>query len=147
MPITRQATIADLDTIVPLFDGYRQFYKQSSDIVAARAFLLDKFQHSESTIFICEDGDQAIGFAQLFPTFSSAAMRRVYILNDLFVLPQARGRGVGRMLLQAAATFAKDIGAIRLQLVTAKDNMPAQTLYTAMGWQQDTQYYTFNLTV
>src|SRR5262245_64799943 len=96
----RQATIADLDLVAPLFDAYRQFYRKPADLALAKRFLLERFQHNESIIFVAtgEDG-AALGFVQMFPSFSSGAAARILILNDLFVIPGARRMGVGRLLL------------------------------------------------
>ncbi len=141
---TYQATISDVDALTPLFDGYRQFYEQASDLPSARAFLLSKFQHHESVIFICKDGEKAIGFTQLYPAFSSVSMKRVYILNDLFVNSDGRGKGAGKALLNAAIEYAKTVGALRLQLVTNTGNAPAQALYETTGWKRDSQYYMYN---
>src|SRR5262245_54284497 len=115
--IVRQATIFDLDLVAPLFDAYRQFYRKPADLPLARHFLLERFQHDESVIFVAvgEDGG-ALGFVQLFPSFSSGAAAHILILNDLFVVPEARRMGVGRLLLQAAADYGKGVGAVRLTL-------------------------------
>lgn len=142
---TQQATIADLDALAPLFDGYRQFYGQASDLAGSRAFLLSKFKHHESVIFICKDSEKAIGFTQLYPTFSSVSMKRVYILNDLFVNNDGRGKGAGKALLNAAIEYAKKVGALRLQLVTGTSNTHAQALYESSGWKRDSQYYMYNI--
>lgn len=81
----RQATLSDLDALVPLFDGYRQFYGRASDAQAVRVFLLDRFNHGESALFIAVEGQTPIGFTQLYPSFSSVSLARTFILNDLFV--------------------------------------------------------------
>ena len=130
----RQATIADLDALVPLFDGYRQFYKQPSNPEAARAFLADRFHHQQSVIFLAEAEGKALGFTQLYPTFSSISMARSIILNDLFVAPEARGLGVGKALLQTARDHAASNGIARLSLSTSHDNKAAQALYEQQGW-------------
>lgn len=121
----RQATIHDLTTLAALFDGYRQFYERSSDLAGAHNFLLDRFRHAESVIFLASVGEQALGFTQLYPSFSSAAMARVYILNDLFVREEARGAGVGQALMRVAVEFARAAGAVRLTLSTAITNTRA----------------------
>jgi GNAT superfamily N-acetyltransferase len=141
----RQAALADLDALAPLFDGYRQFYGQSSDLPGARKFLLERFERGESVIFIAEMGDSAIGFTQLYPSFSSVSMARIFILNDLFVAPHGRGHGAGKGLLNAAAQYARSVGAVRLTLATAVTNVPAQTLYESAGWQRDEEFYVYNL--
>src|SRR6202162_5173772 len=79
----RQATIFDLDLLAPLFDAYRQFYRKQSDLELARRFLLERFQHNQSIVFLAvrQDGS-AVGFAQLFPSFSSASAARILILRS-----------------------------------------------------------------
>jgi GNAT superfamily N-acetyltransferase len=143
----RQATIFDLERIVPLFDAYRQFYRRPSDPELARRFLRERFQHSESVIFLAEEDGAEIGFTQLFPSFSSASAARIFILNDLFVIPEGRRKGVGSLLLRAAARFAREVGAIRLALSTEVTNENAQALYEREGWERETQFYSYNLTL
>lgn len=140
----RAATAEDLETLVPLFDGYRQFYGFASDPAGARAFLADRLNRQESVIFLAMDQGQAVGFTQLYPSFSSGRMARIYILNDLFVTPGARGSGAGRRLIAAAQDFGRANGAARLTLSTAVDNTTAQSLYEACGWVRETDYYTYN---
>jgi ribosomal protein S18 acetylase RimI-like enzyme len=141
----RQATIEDLDRIAPLFDDYRQFYGQASDPDAARSFLQDRFRHRQSVIFIAEEHGLALGFTQLYPSFSSMRLGCSYILNDLFVAPAARRGGVGVLLLQAAARFGRSEGAVRLSLSTALDNQAAQALYESQGWQADQVFRHYSL--
>jgi len=136
----RQATVADLDLVVPLFDAYRQFYRLASDPEGARQFLLERFAHSQSVIFLALDGDAAIGFTQLYSSFSSGAMARISVLNDLFVAPEARRRGVGSALLEAAAEYGQRVGAVRLALSTELNNTTAQALYERGGWKRDTVF-------
>src|SRR5260370_42164225 len=95
----REAKVEERDRVVPLFDGYRQFYRQPSEPERARRFLLERFEHSQSVIFLSFKGTAAIGFTQLYPTFSSGAMARIFILDDLFVAPEARGSGAGSALV------------------------------------------------
>ena len=142
----RQATIGDLAALVPLFDAYRQFYEQPSDPDLARRFLFDRFEHGESVIFIARDEDgRAVGFTQLYPSFSSTRAARLFILNDLFVTPDGRGRGVGGLLLAAAADYGRATGAVELALSTARTNLTAQALYKAKGWKRDETYLTYEL--
>lgn len=144
--LIRQAGVGDLDLIVPLFDAYRQFYRQPPNPELARSFLLDRFRHSESTIFVALDANgSALGFTQLYPSFSSGLARQILILNDLYVVPGARRRKVARRLLLAAAEFGRAVGAARLTLSTALDNGPAQALYELSGWRRDTLFCTYTL--
>ena len=144
---TRRASVADLDALVPLFDGYRCFYRQPSDPALARDFLEARLARGESIVFLAETGGEAIGFAQLFPSFSSTFAQRIYILNDLFVDPDVRRQGVGRALLDAAAAFARSEGAVRLKLSTAIDNHVAQAGYAKAGYQRDDAFYVYTLSL
>ena len=143
--LVRQAEATDLDALVPLFDGYRQFYGQSSDPAAARDFLSARFQHCESVVFIAHEGDAAVGFTQLYPLFSSVSMVRTFLLNDLFVSEDGRRQGVGAQLLDAAAAFAHGQGAHNLTLSTAVANTQAQALYDSRGWQREQGFHVYNL--
>src|SRR5215467_14330347 len=106
----RQAALADLDLLAPLFDAYRQFYRQPSDLEGARTFLQTRLEHNELVIFLALQEQKAIGFTQLYPSFSSAAMARIFVLNDLFVTPHARRRGAASALLDAAAEYGRRAG-------------------------------------
>lgn len=143
-----RATTDDIETIAPLFDAYRQFYRQASDLDGARAFLAERLERGESVVFfaLLEDGTPA-GFTQLYPIFSSTAMQRAWLLNDLFVAPAARRAGAGRALLERAHAFARETQARELMLQTAVDNFPAQRLYESLGWQRDNDYYVYTLAV
>jgi GNAT superfamily N-acetyltransferase len=141
----RQATIADLSTLVPLFDAYRQFYEQPSDLIGAQRFLSDRFEHQQSTILLAYVGSQAVGFVQLFPSFSSTMLARTFVLNDFFVSFVARGRGVGKALLDAACEYGRTVGAARLSLSTSVTNTIAQSLYERAGWTRDTKFYTYGV--
>lgn len=144
-PMTiRQAVLADLDALAALFDDYRQFYGQSSDVAAARDFLQARFEHGQSVIFVVESHGKALGFTQLYPSFSSVSMARVFVLNDLYVAPAARRMGVGLALLNAASDHARQLGAVRLSLTTAVDNQSAQSLYESNGWVRDQKFYAYN---
>src|SRR5947209_4483653 len=112
----RRATEADLHQLVPLFDAYRQFYGQPSDLERARRFLRERLERDESVIFLALEGNAAIGFTQLYPSFSSGAMAPIFILNDLFVSEEARRGGAGSKLLRAAAEYGRSAGALRLAL-------------------------------
>ena len=143
----RRADAGDLDAVAPLFDAYRGFYGQPSDLSRARAFLRERLERGESAILLAlrEDGTPA-GFTQLYPMFSSVRTARTWILNDLYVDAGARRLGVGRALLSAAADFARAQGAAGLVLETTRDNATARALYRAAGWHEDqTQWYSLSV--
>lgn len=142
----RLAAITDLDTLVPLFDGYRQFYQQASNTDRARSFLAERLTRSESQILLAfEPSGAGLGFTQLYPLFSSVRAVRTYLLNDLFVAAAARRQGVAKALLIEAADHARCLGAASLSLSTALDNLPAQALYESVGWQRDVAFCEYGL--
>jgi GNAT superfamily N-acetyltransferase len=144
-PAIRQATVSDIDVLVPLFDGYRRFYRQEREPDRILRFLLDRFEHSQSVIFAAETNKVAIGFTQLYPSFSSGALARIYILNDLFVDGSARRAGAGAALLQAAPDSRRRVGARRWTLSTELTNTAAQSLYQKSGWQRNTDFCAYQL--
>jgi GNAT superfamily N-acetyltransferase len=141
----RQATVEDLDLLVPLFDAYRQFYRQPSEPERVRQFLLERFEHNQSVLFLAFERAVAVGFTQLYPSFSSAALGRIFILNDLFVVPEARRHGVASALLRAAAEYGRRIHALRLALSTEVSNTTAQSAYEALGWQREVAFCHYRL--
>lgn len=141
----RLAEQADLGALAILFDAYRVFYKQESDLPAADSFLRDRFRLRDSTIFMATQGDSVpLGFVQLYPSFSSVSMRRIFILNDLFVAPVARRMGVADALIHESHAFASKQGAARLSLSTAIDNVSAQALYEGTGFKRDESFYQYH---
>lgn len=136
----RRATLDDLPALVPLFDGYRVFYKQPSDPAGAEAFLRERLEQDEAVVFLAEADGQAVGFTLLYPSFSSVRMASIWVLNDLFVSPDARRTGAGRALLDAAHEHARATGAIVVVLATGHANTTAQRLYEATGFVQDPVY-------
>lgn len=142
-----RAGTRDLDALAPLFDSYRQFYTQPGDADGARAFLGERLRAGDATIFLALIDGVPAGFTQLYPSFSSVRMRRLWILNDLFVAPSVRRGGVGAALLRHARAHAWDTGAARLTLQTACDNLTAQAAYEAEGWVRDDAFVTYTLDV
>lgn len=138
-----QAYIDEVDEIAVLFDMYRSFYQQKSDIEGAKNFLKERFMYSESVIFVAKDLDlnRYIGFTQLYPAFSSVSMQRSWILNDLFVHEEYRGAGVGKALLDKAKNYAIQTGSKGLSLSTAIDNLNAQRLYEQEGYEREISFY------
>lgn len=136
----------DLDDLVPLFDGYRQFYGQRSDLAAARAFLRDRIERDESVIYLAyTEPGEAAGFTQLYPSFSSVSLKPLWILNDLYVRSDVRRGGVGRALLERARQHAIETAAKGLVLSTGVTNKAAQTLYESCGWQRDDEFFQYHL--
>jgi GNAT superfamily N-acetyltransferase len=134
-----------LEDVVPLFDEYRGFYEADSDQAAARAFLTERTDRDESVIFLAYVGSEPVGFTQLYPSFSSVSLKRLWILNDLFVRSDVRRAGVARALLEQARQHAVETGTKGLVLSTAVTNKPAQTLYESAGWRRDDEFIHYNL--
>ncbi len=146
MTTVRAAVPADLEALVPLFDAYRVFYHGASDPEAARRFLGTRLAAGDSRIFLAERDGTAIGFTQLYPSFSSLSMRRLWILNDLYVAPEARRAGTGKDLMAAAEGFARADGAKGLALATQIGNGAAQRLYAKMGYRRDEDFFHYTFT-
>jgi GNAT superfamily N-acetyltransferase len=139
------ARLADVEKVAKLFDRYRVFYQQSSDIDVARAFLQERFEKGDSTVFVAVDRDLAIGFTQLYPSFSSVSMKPIWILNDLFVETAYRNRGVAKLLMSAAESFARETGAVKIILATQVSNIAARSLYESLGYIQDKDFDRYGL--
>lgn len=141
-----RADASHLDKIASLFDAYRGFYGQPSNLPQSRDFIAERIARDESVIFYAEDASgEALGFVQLFPTFSSIEAHRTWLLGDLFTAPAARGKGVGTLLMNTARDFALLTGAKGITLETATDNLVAQRLYESLGYVRDPGYYTYCL--
>ncbi|UJH67629.1 GNAT family N-acetyltransferase [Allomuricauda sp. SCSIO 65647] len=135
-----RASARDIPTIVPLFDAYRVFYGQESNLDAAHSFLLERFSDQDNIIFLALHDDMPIGFVQLYKTFSSVSLRPYYILNDLFVKKEFRKKGVGEALLEKAKSHCRQMDYKGLALETATDN-PAKKLYEKLNWKKSTEFF------
>lgn len=142
-----EAKIEDINGITSLFNDYRVFYKQPSDIEGAKTYIKERLENEESVIFVVKKDQKYIGFAQLYPAFSSISMKRTWILNDMFVDSQARGQGIGQMLLEKVKEYAAAAGAKSVVLETAQDNFGAQKLYEKNGYVRDTQFFHYELSL
>ena len=124
----------DVSIVAILFDAYRVFYKQSSNLQAAFDFLEQRIDKNESTIFMAIMQGEAVGFIQLYPVFSSVSLKPAWLLNDLYVAENARRQGVAEALLQQAKHFALETNAAFILLQTSEDNYKAQSVYEKNGW-------------
>lgn len=128
-----------IDRVAYLFNEYRIFYDQDSDIEMSKEFLLERMKNEESTIFVVIKDNSSVGFVQIYPGFSSVSCRKDYILNDLFVLPEYRGQGIASKLLERSKEYAIENNGKGLALETAKDN-PARELYERLDWRADNDF-------
>lgn len=146
-----QAYSRHISLIVPLFDQYRQFYGKSPDSSGARLFLADRLERRDSVIYMATDGEGSsevgVAFAQLYPSFSSVETRRIWILNDLYVIPAWRRQGVAKGLMDRARHLALETKASRIILATEADNRIAQAFYDRLGFRKDERFVHYELTV
>ncbi|TCP19142.1 acetyltransferase (GNAT) family protein [Scopulibacillus darangshiensis] len=144
-----KAGLNELNLVAGLFDKYRVFYKQPSNLEAGKKFIQERMESNQSVIFLAienqEDGLKPVGFVQLYPSFSSVAMKKLWILNDLYVDQAARQKGVAKALMQKAKEYALETGAKGLALETAVDNKKAQQLYESIGYEKAEDVYHYNL--
>lgn len=137
---TRHATFDDLNAILPMFEAYRASYGETPRVEDARQFLRERCVLGESKVIVAERDGRLLGFTQLFPSFSSVTLQRLWILNDLFVDADVRGVGVGRRLLQAAADFGREANAKQLFIEGAITNVNARGLYESFGFVRNSEY-------
>ena len=142
------ATTDHLHLLIPLFDAYRQFYEQKPDLAGASLFLGERLTKKDSVIFLATDNSGApLGFVQLYPSFSSVSMKRLWILNDLFVTRPARRSCVAQALLKRSEEFARETKSKGLMLETGVNNTPAKKLYEQSGWKKDREFDRYFLTL
>jgi len=129
-----------------LFDLYRQFYECDADLELSTNFIRDRLANEESVIFAAEDGESLKGFTQLYASFCSVEVMKIYILYDLYVDANVRNAGVGAKLMNRATEFARENGAGRLDLLTGKDNYPGQHLYEKLGYVKvNEEFFAYSL--
>ncbi|HEX3385821.1 MAG TPA: GNAT family N-acetyltransferase [Mucilaginibacter sp.] len=146
----RRIGLTEANLVFELFDKYRQFYNQPSDIILAETFINQRLSNNESVIFVATEGGAPVGFTQLYPKYSSMRASKNWILNDLYVESTHRKTGTGRALIEKAMEFAKGHGATFVQLETAVDNYAAQRLYEAIGFieqEPETEFLLYKVNI
>jgi ribosomal protein S18 acetylase RimI-like enzyme len=152
--LIKRITPSEYHLVTGLFDKYRVFYKQPSDMGLAETFIKDRLENNESVILVAFAGDDAsekpAGFTQLYPLISSVRAAKNWLLNDLYVDEAYRKQGVGEALIKAAMNFAQADGSAFVKLETAFDNYTAQKLYEAIGFKRqelNNDYFTYRIEV
>jgi len=133
--MTRKATLQDIGQLSELFDQYRIFYHKDSDISGAEKFLTERIENRDSEIFVAEHEGKLVGFVQLYPLFSSTRMKRYWLLNDLFVNENYRGKGLSKALIEKAKEMAISPDACGILLETGKSNDIGNSLYPNSGFE------------
>lgn len=141
----RRAHQDDLSSLATLFDLYRQFYECPADLDAATNWIQHNMEAQRSVIFTADTGSELLGFTQLYPALCSVDLVEYYVLYDLYVLERARRQGVAKALMNAASEWAREQGAARLDLETARDNGAGQALYRSLGYTLDEVFLKFSL--
>ena len=142
-PVLAPIGLDDIDELLPLFLGYRAFYKREPLPEESRAYMRARFAAGDYVGFLARLDGKAVGFAILSPTFSSGVMKRIWLLNDIFVEPTMRKAGVGAALMKRVDEFGRETGAGRIDLFTAQDNATAQSVYERAGWIRDTVFFRY----
>jgi ribosomal protein S18 acetylase RimI-like enzyme len=145
-----QATLEHLDLLTPLFVKYREFYGELPFPDSSRAFLEKRLRREESVIYLAlhdDDEKKLLGFCQLYPSFSSLSLKRVWILNDIYVAEDARRQLVADHLIQKAKKMAKESQAVRMRVSTSSNNAVAQKVYESIGFKEDTQFKNYVLPI
>lgn len=139
----KRATLSDLEVLLPLFDAYRIWYRKESNLDQARSFLSERLSQNDAVIYLAWEDEKAVGFTQLYPSFSSTRMKRMWILNDLFVDLTYRGKGISKQLINAAKKLAAETKACGLLLETEKSNDIGNQLYPATGFELEENNFYF----
>ena len=133
----RDAKTTDIIELTKLFNSYRMFYGKKSDLKAAEEFLICRIEKKDSKIFVCEINDIIVGFVQLYPLFSSTRVSKYWLLNDLFVDEQQRGKGYSKLLIKEAKKLVLQSEACGMMLETEKSNKIGNKLYTSTGFKKN----------
>ncbi|MBT5551303.1 MAG: GNAT family N-acetyltransferase [Nitrospina sp.] len=141
------ASSNDTQKLAILFDQYRIFYSQKTDLERAADFLNSRFKNKDSVILIAQSNEDIIGFIQLYPSFSSVGMERIWILNDLFVDHKFRRKNIAKNLMEAARKHAKETGALRIDLATQVSNLYAQNLYESLDYIKNESFFHYSLII
>ncbi|WP_271410546.1 GNAT family N-acetyltransferase [Pseudomonas sp. Q1-7] len=145
-----QATLEHLDLLTPLFVKYREFYGELPFPESSRKFLEKRLSRKESVIYLAlpdDDDTRLLGFCQLYPSFSSLALKRVWILNDIYVAEDARRQLVADRLLQTAKKMARETNAVRMRVSTSVSNEVAHKVYESIGFREDAEFKNYILPI
>ena len=142
----RNAVESDVEKLAVLFDAYRVFYEKESNLTEAKKFLFDRIVNKEAWIIVAMEEGDLVGFVQLYPLFSSTRMKKLWLLNDLFVVENFRGKGISKQLIEKCKDVCDDTGACGLMLETAKTNKTGNSLYVKTGFilDADHNYYSWD---
>ena len=143
-----EANIEQLDIITELFNQYMIFYKKPSNESKYKDYLKERIEKNETTIYLALNSENIpLGFVLNYYSFSSVSLGKTITLNDLFIKPEYRKKGIAEKLINKTFELAKKSGAIRVDLGTAKDNFIAQKLYERIGFTKDEEFYAYSYNI
>lgn len=133
----------NLHEILPLIRAYQMFYQVTDICDQHNLDFFSQFgEHSDQGCqFLYRESGRVVGFATVYFTYASTLAARVAVMNDLYTSPDFRGRGIGKQLIRHCRHYAAEKGAVRLQWVTAPDNIQAQALYDAMDTRKSSWFF------
>ena len=132
-----QATPRDVAAIVPLFAAYRAFFAGGRDADQSRRFLEERLARGDSVVFVAWMGDEAEGFIQLYPLWSSWHCRRIWFLSDLYVEERSRKRGMGRRLVERVVAYAHEPAASSIMVELPRREPHLKEFYAKLGFHED----------
>jgi GNAT superfamily N-acetyltransferase len=135
----RPARTDEIEEMLPLIRAYCEFYEVEPNDDGLRVMFETLItEPSQGTVFIARDDGRAVGFATLDWKWSSLKAARLGYLEDLYVEPEARGRGIADALIEACVARCRERGMSALQWLTAPDNHRAQKVYNRTGAEAGT---------
>ncbi|MGX5172937.1 N-acetyltransferase family protein [Aliikangiella sp. IMCC44653] len=142
-PEIRQAQLSDLASLATVYDEYRQLFSLPSSKQRCVAFLRERLVKQDSIIWIAVINDTVVGFIQIYPSFSSIAMRPIWQFNDLFIGTQFRRKNIATQLIQSMEVAAQQNNIFSIKLATATTNQAAQQLYKKLNYQPSSDFLHF----
>jgi ribosomal protein S18 acetylase RimI-like enzyme len=146
--VIRAANPDDLADLTRLYVAYRVFYGEPPAEAAAGEFIRERISGNAGKYFLAWDSEHPlaspVAFMHLMPSTNTLAMRPIWLLEDLYVEPAARKRGIATRLLEEAEVFARSTGAERITLATAHDNEAAQSIYRKVGYVREDHFRYFH---
>lgn len=144
----RPATPADVPTVVQLILALAEYERLAHEVVLDEAQLREHLFGARpyAECLIAEDNGLAVGFALFFHNYSTFLTRPGVYLEDLFVLPDHRGKGYGKALLIALAKLAVERGCGRLEWAVLDWNEPSIQFYKALGAKPMDEWTVYRVT-
>lgn len=144
-----RATASDIPLLLPLFDRYRSFYEQVSDLKACEEYLRARFLREEAAIFMAvevQNGEVvALGFSMMYISFSTIGLKKFWSLHDLYVEEEYRKQGIAKMLINKCKELAMENYPIGVVIESRISNQSAQHLFDSVGFVKEGEHYFYFL--